>query len=556
MKKDLAILVGSCDAYEDMWAPFFKLLKRYWKNLKYDIYFSTETKDVKSNLFSVKTIHPSNPKCSWTERMNETLNKINSKYILFILDDFFLYDYVDTKRFDECVELMSKDDDNTCITFYQVYPDGVESDVEGIELRPVDGKYKVNAILSLWDREKFIKHISQADENIWQWELNGNIRCQKLFKKDKFYQIGFNSEKIFPYDFKKYGLFSGKWIKDTVEFFKRNNINVDYSKRGFYEPALAAQNKSIISAFCLDSVIYINNNFCSGKLMFKENNPAKSGKFKYVYNVKNAREVILWSLASLNGFGINNLNIKLSYTDGTDEIVSNKKLFGNYKVKNKLYMFNSPSPRMFITFDSKKKCKKIEISGDLINPLSEELLLESYEEVHTYSHEEEALQNIVYRNFPSIDICCRHIQLDSYVTYKSKKTAIKLLPKKKKYKKLFIQKYNVNDYAKKFEFILSSSTGFLFKNLTCFIQYEDNKISIVRNIKNLPYRMGRKRVAFENMGPYVIENKKRNKKIKKIIIIGKFYSPINYKLLGKIYCYETCFIGRTKRFVKKNLKLA
>lgn len=553
MKKDLAILIGSCDAYEDMWDPFFILLKKYWKNLNYDIYCSTETKDVKSDLFKVRTLHPTDPKCSWTERISEALNEINNKYVLLMLDDFFLYDYVDTKKLDECIDLMAKDKNNACITFYNVCPDGIETSVSGIVERPKDGKYKINAILSLWDKEQFIKHVSQASENVWQWEIYGNMRCQKQFKKDRFYQIGLNKDKVFPYDFKKYGLFSGKWIKDTVEFFEKNKIKVDYSKRGFYEPALAALSKSITSAFYLNSEIYYNNDFKSKKLMKKVKNPVNNGDFKYSFKLDKAKEVILWNPSTLYGFGIKNLEIKLTFTNNKIEIVQNEKLFGNYKFKNKLYMFNTPNPNMFITIDNNKKCKKIEISGTVINPLKEKELLDSYEEIHEYNDQEKLIQEKVYRNFLGIKKCCESIILDSYITYKNKKEDIKVIPKKKVLNKLFIENYKINDDVKKIDYTMSTSTGYSFKNLLCFIKYNDNKIIRVKKLKNLPNKIGKEYMALQDIGPIVIENEEK-KKIKNIIIIGKFYSPINIYSLGKVYGYNNSLVGKIKQLIKKILK--
>ena len=40
----IALLVNSCDKYEDLWAPFFTLLKKYW-NPEYPIVLNTESKD-------------------------------------------------------------------------------------------------------------------------------------------------------------------------------------------------------------------------------------------------------------------------------------------------------------------------------------------------------------------------------------------------------------------------------------------------------------------------------------------------------------------------------
>ena len=41
----MTMLVNSCDAYEDLWQPFFTLLKRYFAPLDMRILLNTESKD-------------------------------------------------------------------------------------------------------------------------------------------------------------------------------------------------------------------------------------------------------------------------------------------------------------------------------------------------------------------------------------------------------------------------------------------------------------------------------------------------------------------------------
>jgi hypothetical protein len=60
-KEDLTILVNSCDAYEDLWYPFFELFRINWPNCKYDIVLNTETKSYthpKAGLPEIVTYNP------------------------------------------------------------------------------------------------------------------------------------------------------------------------------------------------------------------------------------------------------------------------------------------------------------------------------------------------------------------------------------------------------------------------------------------------------------------------------------------------------------------
>lgn len=39
-----ALLVNTCDKFEDCWIPFFSLLKKYWPDCSGKIYLNTEYK--------------------------------------------------------------------------------------------------------------------------------------------------------------------------------------------------------------------------------------------------------------------------------------------------------------------------------------------------------------------------------------------------------------------------------------------------------------------------------------------------------------------------------
>ena len=95
LTKNYVILVSSCDAY-------FELLHHFWSSIDVPIILSTESLNYTNKYFEIINIHPKNPQCTWTERMSDTLEQIDSKYVLLILDDFFLYDKVNINKFHKC----------------------------------------------------------------------------------------------------------------------------------------------------------------------------------------------------------------------------------------------------------------------------------------------------------------------------------------------------------------------------------------------------------------------------------------------------------------------
>lgn len=220
----VSVLVMSCDAYEDIWEPFYTLFNKYWK-CPYKVYFGTETKDNK-HFTTIKT------QGSWTARVRQTLEQIDTKYVIFLLDDFFLRNPVRQGIIDSAI---TQFDDNTAVFNFELNKDTktIESPLNGFRTRLNNQVYLCSCQPSLWDRKKLIS-LLQKDMNAWEWETQiidspykFNINVRELV-----FDIGYYAER------KSWGIVQGKWAIECIDLFKKEKINVDFSKRGFFNKKL------------------------------------------------------------------------------------------------------------------------------------------------------------------------------------------------------------------------------------------------------------------------------------------------------------------------------
>lgn len=234
--QDITILVCSCDSYSDLWEPFFKLLKKYWKDCPYKIVLNTESKvfqyeglDIACySLFPEKQV-------PYGERMLAHLNHIETPYVLILMDDFFIRKNVDVERIQQCKHWMMHNSDIAVFSFAYV-PDSMnieDSQYPGFEKRPQYGEYKVNLQCGLWRIDALKKYI-KPHVNPWQLELLGTQ--QTFWSNDIFYVLQEDTPRIIDYGKTRYldwGIVRGKWmIEDVGPLFKKNNIEVDFSSRG------------------------------------------------------------------------------------------------------------------------------------------------------------------------------------------------------------------------------------------------------------------------------------------------------------------------------------
>jgi hypothetical protein len=220
--KDVSILILSCDAFADVWEPFFILKERYWGNCQYKTYITTETVDCPY----ATTIKHDYPLSQWTKRIRESILEIPTKYIIILDGDMFIRSQVDSARIDYCVDNM--DDAIITFSFEKEYAATLPSKFNDFRLKPNKSPYLNSCQPSIWDREKLIDRLL-VDMNPWSWE-NSIV--------DSIYKHYVNSgEYIIDYGYynRWFGVRKGKWVKeDVVPLFAKENIYVDYDKRGFY----------------------------------------------------------------------------------------------------------------------------------------------------------------------------------------------------------------------------------------------------------------------------------------------------------------------------------
>lgn len=223
-KKDISVLILSSDAYEDIWYPFFTLLNRYWSN-KYKKFIATETKSCEY----ATALKYNYPLENWTTRIRKSLEEIPTKYVIMMDGDFFLRSHVDQARIEYCLDHF--DEQTAVFNFEKKYTDdSIPCEFDKFMLRLDNSPFRYSCQPCLWDKYKLIEFL-QCTKNPWEWESTNSPNKYKYFinSGDLVFNYGYKS----PSDI--IGLRQGKWIEhDVVKLFEKEDIKVDYSKRGFY----------------------------------------------------------------------------------------------------------------------------------------------------------------------------------------------------------------------------------------------------------------------------------------------------------------------------------
>ena len=243
MNTDLTILVNSSDNYEDCWYPYFYLFKEFWPDCPYPIVLNTETKDFQFpglNITCSKVGRGANgERLPWSETVLRCLANIKSDYILWTLEDLFLFAPVDSKRIAAVFKLMQ----DQRMSHIHLTPIGAAAD--GYQPSPYPGlwkirqnhRYRISLITALWQKERLVSYM-RPYENPWELEIFGSWRARRT--QDTFYCISTDAPldpKTWPIPYLFSGIVKGKWDRQTPELFRRHSLEMDFEQRGFYEPA-------------------------------------------------------------------------------------------------------------------------------------------------------------------------------------------------------------------------------------------------------------------------------------------------------------------------------
>jgi len=215
----ITVIYNTCDKYEPLWKGFFTLFKKYWSGFSGDIVLNTEEKSFAFEGLSIIRPVAKNTDCSWSQRILNSLDTVNTPYVIMILDDFYFKSEVDTAVIERCVTRMDSDKNIMMFSFApQPEPNKPDPDSDIFERRGRFATYRVNAQINLW-RVSYLKKILRSYENPWQFELSGSFRSSLY--GGKMYSLKKGAPLVFDYD-GGFLIIRGQLNHEVADYFAQN----------------------------------------------------------------------------------------------------------------------------------------------------------------------------------------------------------------------------------------------------------------------------------------------------------------------------------------------
>jgi hypothetical protein len=234
--RNCTLFIASCDKYHQAWEPFFFFIRKHWSGFNMPVILNTETRSFTCEGFDIRTFsfYEKGESVPWGKRMLDHLDRVETDYILLMLEDFFLRRDVDEDKLARLIDLFEENEDIS--TFNLVYSPiryVKKQRLGDFVLRPRRGRYKF-ACTGLW-RVSHLKQYILPHESPWQWEVDGNYRS--AYTENRFYKLAKGVEPYLDYGFSYdwMGIKKGKWvIEDVGPLFEENGLKVDFEELGVY----------------------------------------------------------------------------------------------------------------------------------------------------------------------------------------------------------------------------------------------------------------------------------------------------------------------------------
>lgn len=219
---NMTILVMSCDKNDDLFPLYHHCIEKYWPDHPEVVYCM-------ENVINpyYKTICCGN--LNWGLRLKKCLEQIEDKTILLTLDDIFIREPVNIELINKLNNIITTNKNIGFINFEGEYRNDAKDATPYTDYCNVFNTkkeyYKISVMLNLFNKDCLLTLCN----DISAWDFEKQITSYDwiyLITKNQIINFGKNKETCC-----NWGLVGGKWTRELINFFNKENIKVDYGKR-------------------------------------------------------------------------------------------------------------------------------------------------------------------------------------------------------------------------------------------------------------------------------------------------------------------------------------
>ena len=225
MNKRLTLLLVSYDGYSDMWPTFFECKEKFWPDCPYPIVLANNEKDFAASNLKVLNC---GKEAQWSTRTRMALENIDTKYVMFLLEDLFISDKVKTEHIEGALDLMDKDGiDYYKIKSFSSIDTVLYKKIPYLHVIPQNLRYGISLQAAIWDKDFFKQKIGEGNYNPWYFEAERNRESSENSESEKMVGL-YDNRNILNIC---HMVVQGKYLPNAVKYMLAKDIQIDTTQR-------------------------------------------------------------------------------------------------------------------------------------------------------------------------------------------------------------------------------------------------------------------------------------------------------------------------------------
>ncbi len=215
---DVAILVVSCDAYRDLWEPFFRCFFKYWPDCPYQVYLGANSATYPDARVRTLTVGAD---VDYSSNLVAMLQRIEAPWVITWIEDRALGARVDTLRLADLVAA-AQEQGAGFLKLIASHPYAIPDDpAQEIGEIPKGTRYRVCMTVALWNKQVLLR-LLRPGETAWQIERQGSERSNHFI--EGFWSLSAGIKDNPPIS-DVHLIIKGRLVRDARTFLTREGLS-------------------------------------------------------------------------------------------------------------------------------------------------------------------------------------------------------------------------------------------------------------------------------------------------------------------------------------------
>ncbi|MBA2796622.1 hypothetical protein [Streptococcus porcinus] len=221
--EDVSLLIIGYDPYRDVWDHYFELLNKYWSD-RPKTYLAT---NILTPDYIGVTVLPTSQDAEWSKKVYDSLDYIDTKYVILLLEDFFTTRKVDNSRISDLMEIIKENQIQYCKLLNQAKFRGEKFKEYGhLRISEKSDMYAISLQPAVWEKSFLKECVGPENYNAWIFEL---YKARTLNVNNDKINVLSDDRNILEIT---HAIVQSNYLRKAVRVFNKQNYKLNFSQRG------------------------------------------------------------------------------------------------------------------------------------------------------------------------------------------------------------------------------------------------------------------------------------------------------------------------------------